>query len=222
VAHFAPVAVLALSLLLCISCGGKAQLASADAGATSAPDAQAGGAANAGGGACGSARVPKEHRAMAQACPTARGSSGPLDMTGCMNRAGITCTKDADCTAGLNGRCLPHNEPCDTACSYDECLTDSDCAAGPCLCRSSGSDTLSNQCLPGSNCKTDADCGNCGYCSLNAPLLGFDCRVESRSYVCHTASDQCTDPGDCDGGFCSYNAGAGWACGVCVPIPRPH
>lgn len=209
-------AAIGLGLLLCGACGGKAQLASADAGNSSPPDAQAG-------GACGSRRVPKEHRPRAEVCPSERGSSAPFDMTGCTSRTGITCTKDADCSAGLNGRCLAHNEPCDTACSYDECLTDSDCAGAPCLCRSSAADTVKNQCLPGSNCKTDSDCGSCGYCSADAEPVGLDCRVESVSYVCHTARDQCADDDDCDGGFCAYDGRlAAWVCGSCVPFPHPH
>jgi hypothetical protein len=221
---------LALGQLCCISCGGQARRSASGAGGgtagnaadASAADAQAGGGAIARGGACGSQPVPKEHRVVAQACPTARGSSGSIDMTACTNRAGITCTKDADCTAGMNGRCMAHNEPCDTACSYDECLTDSDCPEGPCLCRSGGADTLSNQCLPGGNCKKDADCGNCGYCSPSAVPEGFDCRVAALTYTCHTATDKCTDRGNCDGGYCAYDtAAARWACGSCVPIPHP-
>jgi len=202
----------AAALLLCVSCAGKAHETSADAGAT------------ANGGACGTVRIPKGHRALAQACPTERGSDEPIDMSGCMNRAGITCTKDADCTDGKNGRCIPHNEPCDTACSYDECLTDSDCALGPCLCRTNGADITQNKCL-GGTCKTDADCG-CGYCSLSAVPIGHGCHVEYPTYTCHTASDECTDPSDCADGivtYCAYGASGAehWACGSCVPFPVP-
>jgi hypothetical protein len=230
-AAIAPVAAVALGLLLCASCGGEARQSAAEAGAhagagnaadASAPDAHAGGGATARGGGCGSAPVPKEHRAEAQACPAERGSSEPIDMTACTNRAGITCTKDADCTLGMNGRCIAHNEPCDTACSYDQCLTDLDCGAGPCLCRSGGTDKISNECLAGSNCKADADCGNCGYCSPSAVPEGFDCTVEALTYTCHTGTDQCTDQSDCDAGYCAYDAAAArWACGSCVPIQHP-
>lgn len=208
----------AVALLLCASCGGQVHEPSADAGATAS------------GGACGAVRIPKEHRAVAQACPTERGSDEPIDMSICTDLSGAKCTKDADCTAGRNGRCItPHNEPCDTECSYDECLTDSDCAEGPCVCRTSGADVTNNVCLPGSNCKTDSDCGNCGYCSLSATPIGHGCRVDYPTYKCHTATDECIDPSDCaDGGldYCAYGASASsgaerWACGSCLPFPVP-
>jgi len=205
---------IAVALLLCASCGGKAHQPFANVSAT------------ANSGACRAVRVPKEHRAVAQACPSERGSHEPIDMSACADHSGAKCTKDADCTAGQNGRCsLPHNEPCDTECTYDECLTDSDCAAGPCVCRMSGTDTLQNICLPG-NCKTDSDCGSCGYCSLSATPVGHDCRVDYPMYSCHTAADECIDPSDCvDGGFsyCAFGASDAehWACGTCLPFPVP-
>ena len=205
----------ALSLLLCVSCGGEVR--------PSAPEAPAVAGANARGGTCGSAPVPKEHRPVAQACPSQRGSGTPLDMSTCTNRSSVACTKDTDCTAGLNGRCLAHNVPCATECSYDECLTDSDCASGPCLCRDNGTATLSNQCLPRGTCKTDADCGACGYCSPSATPTGLGCHIEEVTYMCHTPSDECSDESSCDGGYCAYDgAAARWACGRCVPIPHPR
>lgn len=210
----------ALQLVLCLSCGGEARSSAPQASAGKAGDAQAGGGA--GDVACGRGLTPKEHRAVARACPAGRGSSGPIDTSACVNRTGITCTKDADCSAGLNGRCIAHNEPCDTACSYDECQNDADCAAGPCLCRTDDTAADYNQCLPGSTCKTDADCGSCGYCSASAARSGPSCRVEAITYSYHTASDRCLDQSDCYGGYCAYDqAPARWACGSCVPIPHP-
>jgi hypothetical protein len=234
-------AAVAVALGLCAACGGEAQQSAADAGAgnagnagnaadASAPHAHAGGGGTASGGACGSVRIPQEHRAVAQACPTERGTDDPIDMSVCTDLSGAKCTKDADCTAGRNGRCItPHDEPCDTECSYDECLTDSDCAEGPCVCRTSGADVTNNVCLPGSNCKTDSDCGDCGYCSLSATPSGYGCRVNFPTYDCHTATDECIDAIDCvDGGlnYCAYGASASsgaehWTCGSCVPFPVP-
>jgi len=240
--RYAPAAVapVALVLLLCTSCGGQAHQSTAGAGAgnasdASTPDAQAAAGAGAQGGACGSAPIPMEHRAVAQACPAARGSSGPLDTTACTNRSGITCTSDGDCTAGKNGRCFLNGDPCQTVCSYDECLTDSDCAAGPCVCRSSGTELVPNDCVPGSNCRTDADCGDCEYCSPSVVPDSVQCRVGgvctcgdgvvSLVYACHTASDECTNDGDCpgtDSAYCGYDAGVRrWTCGVCTGTPHP-
>jgi hypothetical protein len=237
-------AAVAFGLLLCTSCGGQAHQSAAGAGAgnaadASTPDAQAGGGGGAGGGArggaCGSAPIPKEHRAVAQACPSERGSLAPIDTTACVDRSGINCTSNADCTAGKNGRCFSNGDPCQTKCSYDDCLADSDCAAGPCVCRSSGTDLASNACVPGSNCRTDGDCGGCEYCSPSVVpdsehcLIGGVCTcgsgVVSLVYACHTASDECTNNGDCPGSnsaYCGYDAGAQhWACGVCTGTPHP-
>ena len=164
------------------ACGGEARKPSASAG-----------------GACGAAPIPKQHRPNAAACPTARGTVPLPDMTACTIRTYITCTKDADCTAGKNGRCFA-KDACNTACSYDECLTDSDCAAGPCLCRSSNTDSQRNECLPGSNCKIDSDCnGGCGYCSPSATPDPAGCTIGTLTYNCHTANDECVDQNDCVG-----------------------
>lgn len=225
----------AVAFGLCAGCGGKVRQSGANAAAgagnapdASAPDAHAGSGGDGRAGACGNALVPKVHRATAQACPTTRGSVQTLlpDMTKCTSRAGIACTKDADCTAGKNGRCFS-NDSCDTVCSYDECMMDSDCAAGPCLCRSSNSALQQNECLPGSNCKTDADCsGGCGYCSPSAVPDPSDCTIGTLNYDCHTASDECLEQNACGdgsvGAYCAYDAGvARWGCGLCVPFPHP-
>ncbi|HWZ90125.1 MAG TPA: hypothetical protein VNW92_14780 [Polyangiaceae bacterium] len=212
--------VVALALCLCPACGGKAQQSSADAGVGASADAGADARA-----ACGSVPIPQEHRAVAQACPSERGSLGPIDTTTCKNLAGFQCKSDADCTAGKNGRCYLNSDPCLTICSYDQCLTDADCAEGPCVCRPSGSDLVSNVCLPGSNCRTDADCGGCEYCSPSVVLPSQPyCGPTILTYACHTANDECIDPSDCPGtnDYCGYDAGAGrWGCEFCVPFPHP-
>lgn len=201
-------AFVALGLCLCAACGGKAQQPSADAGV----DARS--------GACASAPIPKEHRAVAQACPSERGSLGPIDTTTCTNLSGIQCKSDADCTAGKNGRCFLNSDPCQTICSYDHCLTDADCADGPCLCRSSSIDLAANDCLPGGNCRTDTDCGGCEYCSPSVvPSQPVFCGSTILTYACHTANDECLDPSDCPGpnNYCGYDADAGrWGCAFCV------
>jgi len=238
--RYAPAAV-ALGLLFCAACGHVSSSARAGAGAgagagntagsfdtasagnsdASAPDASSAAGAAAG-GACGNLPIPKEHRAVAPACPTARGSQGTLDTTACSNRSGISCTRDADCSAGKNGRCFLNGDPCQTVCSYDQCLTDADCAAGPCICRNNETELAPNACLPLSNCRTDADCG-CGYCSPSAVPNALNCGPGDLTYVCHAANDECTDASECGAGaYCAYDAGTvRWECAFCVPVPHP-
>ena len=233
-----------VALLLCAACGGSARETTASAGAGGVTSAgagnaaggaanpQAGAAGTAAGGACGSVPIPKDHRAVAQACPSERGSLGPLDMTTCTDRSGVTCTKDADCTAGKSGRCYLNGDKCQTVCSYDDCLTDTDCADGVCFCRSSDTDLVANECLSGGNCRTDSDCGGCEYCSPSVVPNSVDCGatctcsgVARITYACHTASDECKNPSDCKGGdqYCGYDAGAQhWACSVCIDTSPPH
>jgi len=221
------VASVVFGLLLCVACGRAVEQSTAGAGTGSAAGASASdaGAARddaARGGTCGNVTTPKEHRAVAQACPAGRGSLGPVDTTACTNRSRITCHSDADCTAGENGRCFLNGDPCQTVCSYDQCLTDRDCAAGPCVCRSSSTDLAPNDCLPTSNCRTDADC-DCNSCSPSVVSNSADCGPGNLSYACHTANDECIDQSDClEGESCGYDAGAGrWRCGFCVPAPHP-
>jgi hypothetical protein len=223
--------VVALGLCLCAACGGEARQRGSgthpgDVPDASAPDAEA--------GTCAGAPLPEQHRATAQACPAERGSSGSIDTTACVDRSGITCTSDADCTAGKTGRCLSGEAPCLTACSYDTCLTDADCAAGPCECRSSAADVAANVCLPGSNCRTDADCGDCEACSPSGvpnsmgcdPVGACSCgdAVASLRYACHTASDECATASDCPGGssaYCAYDDGfRRWKCATCTAHSR--
>ena len=150
--------VVAIGICFCASCGRTSDVPH---GSTS--DATAGSDAE----VCGSAMpIPQAHRAVSENCPAERGIIGPVDTTSCADTSRITCTSDADCASGRNGRCLQSAvDICQTYCSYDDCLTDTDCPEGPCLCRSSGTDTAPNYCATGSNCRTDADCGECGFCS---------------------------------------------------------
>jgi hypothetical protein len=90
-----------------------------------------------------------------------------VDTTSCADTSRIRCSNDADCTAGRNGRCVAsYISPCRSYCSYDDCSTDTDCPEREaCVCRSSGTSTAPNVCAPDSNCRTDSDCGECGFCS---------------------------------------------------------
>ena len=134
-----------MGLCLCVGCGGEARQRPSDTHPGDVPDASE---SDTEAGTCASVPLPEQHRAAAQACPTERGSSGAIDTTACVDRSGITCASDADCTAGKTGRCVSGDGPCLTTCSYDACLMDADCAEGPCSCRSSASDVAVNACLP--------------------------------------------------------------------------
>jgi hypothetical protein len=230
--------VVAIGLFLCTSCGGESRQRAAGTHPADAsqPDASPPDAGNgAQGGACASAPLPLQHRAVAETCPTERGSSGPIDTTTCADRSGITCSSDADCTAGKNGRCVLNGDPCQTLCSYDACLVDADCAAGPCVCRSGAGDVAANICLPGSDCRTDADCGECKYCSLSVVPNSVDCMpmgacscgdgVASERYACRTASDDCATASDCPENsdvYCAYDDGfRRWRCGACMDGQHP-
>jgi len=137
------------------------------------------------------------------------------------------------CGAGMNGRCFLNGDPCRTLCSYDDCLTDTDCPSGqPCTCRASGTETTANRCVVGSTCATDANCGECGFCSLSVQHTVLQCSppsdagarkcacegVTSEAYACHSVNDECTDDSDCPGvgGYCAYvDAEKRWACTAC-------
>jgi hypothetical protein len=179
----------------------------------------------AGPGLAGNAEIPVYHRAEPACCPTARGPAPPGQPYGAGEAAG--CTSDSQCTNGLDGRCLPFEGLVGPGgCSYDACLTDSDCPSGAaCLCRSSATDSNASICVAKGNCVLDADCGAGGYCS---PSDGCGGPV---GYYCHTAADTCMNDVDCpsaDAGAnaceraasCAYDSQAKhWACTqlVCCP-----
>jgi len=169
---------------------------------------------------CG--RVPTDHRASAEPCPTARGQG----ITMCCPDAGYPgqwqCSNDSDCTMGTQGRCLNNAGPAGTHCSYDDCFSDSDCSdgGGPCVCRTSASDPSPNLCSTGSNCRVDADCGPCGFCSPSPG--GSVSLLPYVPYFCHTPADACIDDGDCPDpaqGCCLYDSkSTRWSCAAC-PVP---
>jgi hypothetical protein len=169
-------------------------------------------------GRVGDAEIPIYHRAAPACCPTERGPAPSGQPYGAGKAAG--CASDSQCTGGLDGRCFPFEGLVGPGgCSYDPCLTDSDCPSGAsCLCRSSASDTSATVCVAGGDCVLDADCGAGGYCS---PSEGCEGPV---AYYCHTAADTCINDADCppvDAGaetcdtasICAYDAQAKhWAC----------
>ena len=150
-------------------------------------------------------REPEFHRPFPEDCDDVR----PPTQT--MAEPGAECQTDADCVEGRNGRCVYGRF---VTCSYDECLTDAECAieggAGVCACEGSWLGDA-NACY-GGNCRTNLDCDT-GYCS---PSFG-DCGDYSgfENYYCHTFEDECIDDADCGGGgaYCAFMPQRGvWAC----------
>jgi len=141
------------------------------------------------------------------------------------------CVLDADCNKGLNGRCLVDVQYFRGArvgafarCSYDACVTDSDCPKpGVCVCRDSFGTRRENICVHAA-CITDHDCAGGNGCSptIQATSPG-GCRSEGQNFsalVCHTKRDACSDDTDCAGGTCVFSSlESRWICdsSVCLP-----
>lgn len=152
------------------------------------------------------ARVPKLHRAKAEACPRESTTAAHEKR---YIAPGKKCSSNADCTERSGGRCNGSG-----SCAYDECHVDGDCTKGAvCECKEEASEGW--RCMD-ADCRIDADCGGSGFCSPSYPIScgpfhGF------TSYRCHTKDDDCLDDDDCkrDGwGYCAYSAEVKkWVCG---------
>lgn len=209
----APAAAIAFVALIsaCSSDPGAASTSGAG-GSTGATTTSAGGSTAGAGGAVGTgghgtggtAEVPPEHRPTAEACTADRPPGNPQPA-----QAGDECEKDADCSAGVNGRCIGLGGP--NHCSYDECQSDADCSAPElCDCRSVFG---ANVCVP-ADCHVDADCGPGGYCS---PGIGYDePGCVDFGYHCHHPGDSCLSDLDCHQGepttYCFYANDGSWGC----------
>jgi hypothetical protein len=106
------------------------------------------------------------------------------------------CEMHADCTEGLNGRCVVDPEARypegDTVivCSYDGCVADEDCDAGSiCICEND-SVTERSFCVA-ADCRTDADCRSGERCRVETAA----CEVRETGRHCTTDDDGC-DPVD--------------------------
>jgi hypothetical protein len=168
-----------------------------------------------------SARVPLNHRPASVTCPTGRGTED--GQWGDAGGPPGTCSRDSDCTAGTNGRCIVSGFGAQQlACSYDACASDTDCAGTACVCRSSATDTRPNVCGSSqSDCRVDSDCGPNGYCSPTESS-GSYCYGTLTMFACHTPQDECIDDADCVAeGACNYDTTLKrWKCGhLCAPPP---
>jgi len=157
-------------------------------------------------------RPPTWHRATPDICSRERGPGNFTPNIGW--DAGGPCTKDSDCAAGTNGRCMAHLVYGGSLpwCRYDDCFVDADCGAGrACVC-----DPQGNACVQ-AGCHVDADCGAGGWCSLSTTT--HPCWVDiPDGYFCRTPRDACVEDSDCgppDRNHCSYSKELRhWACGT--------
>lgn len=177
------------------------------------------------------AKVPAQHRATGSSCPTDRAAG--VELAACSGGfASGACYTDADCSAGVRGRCQTGGGPacrCDptgklncSLCTYDTCSSDADCPTHePCWCRTfqTSPTPTPNTCATGSTCRVDADCGASGYCSPSQRTCAAPGDI-CVTYYCHTPHDLCTDDSDCAGtGTCNYDTTKQlWACGF---VPQP-
>ena len=126
------------------------------------------------------------------------------------------CKVDADCKAGINGRCNEHYGGHGfqfSGCDYDRCFSDAECGGGVCTCSPGG-----NYCNPPGNCLVDSDCGRGGFCS---PTNGEDPEKTYstvQTYFCRTPKDECVTDEDCAKAgesrkTCTYGRSIGhWLC----------
>lgn len=140
------------------------------------------------------------HRAEAVAC------AAPM-VAGTCAVAGGGCETDADCQDKPFGACVDNTcGPAPTCgCEYG-CETDADCLAGQvCLC---GIEGLNDRprCV-NSGCASDADCGG-HSCSPSLDATG----TFVEQLACHTESDACCSPAECDLGQICAAFGAHWVC----------
>jgi hypothetical protein len=158
-------------------------------------------------------RTPKRHLPNGPACDRSRGA---VDFRGDggLSRP-LSCSSDADCSGGVNGRCTPATVgggAVAALCTYDACFNDGDCPNGTaCSCR--GRDfhrswpSDENRCMSGGNCHVDGDCGS-EYCS---PSKDPGCaNLDFVGLFCHTTDDECVDDQDCPPGdgfhVCAYDS----------------
>jgi hypothetical protein len=197
-------------------CGGKTSGELATESISGAGGNQgAGGIANIGGAKGTTAvapRSPEAHRPNALSCV---GVYSPPEPPITVDPVNSNCARHADCTEGVNGRCVTSNVGRAGGvyyCEYDHCATDADCDPGKiCYCTAS----ISARCLNVGNCQTDADCGGGSY-SYCSPSMSWDCGGYRPidGYHCHTASDTCLDDSDCSGmDYCNFDVYSGtWKC----------
>lgn len=157
------------------------------------------------------------HRASAVACDTA------IEQPACRGDEGHrSCTTDAECTAGTNGKCISGMGQIGSYCGCEyACASDADCKADQaCVCKEQAKVGHST-CAPAS-CRTDADCDS-GRCGVSSHHNGCGTEV---ALACRSSADRCASDADCGERPCRVSSrGEGtpvWECqtSVCM-IGRP-
>jgi hypothetical protein len=191
---------LSLALLIC-ACGRvPLDLAASDGAGGATGAAGVSGAAGVVGAAGAGGRAPAQHKPPnGAACPVTSRQSAPC-------QGGGSCSVDADCSAGQNGRCTPTGASQRCGCVYDDCGSDADCGGALCACDPFD---IGNVCVGGS-CHVDTDCGPLGFCS---PVIA-PCNGQIVGYQCHSTRDTCLLDADCASGkICaSFELGEPWTC----------
>ena len=178
-------------------------------GSTTGGTAGTGGASGTGGtgGTCGGAHPAPTGRPAPVACPA---DSGTILVNA--DAGAPKCTSLADCRPDGSTIDYFYVACLHGVCSEDDCIIDSDCAAGQvCACADQlGSPIrIGNECLT-TQCQVDADCGGGQVCSASIGTCN-----ELQGYYCHTPSDECLTDTDCCGTtpLCAYQTSSGhWAC----------
>lgn len=215
--------------LLALACGGATETPNTKdtASTPGGPSSSGGSATNAGraadapGAAASSppakTGVPDKVRATSVACtgtrpPAEQADPNPAD----------TCTDDAECTSGLDGRCS-YLFSGHKSCTYSACRSDADCG-GMAVCGCGLGIDKANVCLTNSECRTSSDCAAGQYCVLSA-LPGVpigDGSVtfygQAWGYFCTTSQDRCRSESDCasqphDHSCVYYTTLKSWGCG---------
>jgi hypothetical protein len=130
----------------------------------------------------------------------------------------ITCASDADCTAGLHGKCVSAeviDDALTTVCGcFYTCANDAECGAGQvCVCGgvvSTGHDW--STCAP-AKCTTGADCAS-GECAVTSYtdncVIDVELGCRSPADACHVDEDCVSDSGPYR--RCVLTSTGDWAC----------
>jgi hypothetical protein len=220
-----------LSMMSIVACTGGIEPvpAQGDANNGGTSTSPSGGSKTSGGGAGGDetsttntttspkTSVPTTARSSSAACTGTRPAGQEADP-----RAEDTCTSDAECTAGIDGRCSFFNAH--RECTYHACQSDSDCGSGTEVCGCGLGIDKRNVCLSLSKCRTNDDCSGGQYCALSV-LPGIPVGDgaatfygQTWGYFCTTGGDACRSGDDCaaqqhDHSCVYYTTQSKWACG---------
>jgi hypothetical protein len=133
----------------------------------------------------------------------------------------LDCTSDAQCSDGMNGRCIQDTTYLEgdsgdgdgdpgtiCRCAYS-CSSDADCEQGSICVPPAVSYSDWPICIP-AECQIGSECGECGECGMAASLQHVSCAGPVYAVECRTADDLCT--GGCKLGTCFPAPNGQWQC----------